>query len=222
MKKLVLLLAATFALAACDQKGSTNSTKDRARAEEEAGRESEERVLAERAQKMEAELSGLHHYYDALEGQFIAAFKIGDRNYQLQLAYQKTIPAFQGGRLRQLSEIEAEKNSLALRLTANQWEEMNGRIVEGSNVQCEASQIKFQNTETGKLTAVAACKFASNVYTVMFSEEGVSIKDQEERAKVLADRINKKELHKVDVLAGEVRYAGQPQNPIRFTARRAK
>lgn len=220
MKVRLLLVSAALMLAACDQKGSPDSTKERARAEEDAGRESEEQVLSQRAQKMEAELKGLHHYYGALEGSFIADFSMRGRSYKLQLVYQRTIPAFEGGRVRQLSEIEAEKNSLALRVTANQWEEVNNRIVEGSNVQCEATQVKFQNLESGKLTAVAACKFSSNTYTVMFSEEGVAVAELEQRAKDLADRVKKKELSKVDTLAGEVRYASQPSNPIRFTARR--
>ena len=236
MKRYFLVMA-LLAITGCDKKSSTDGTKERVRAEQEAMREgekdrakkeqeavreSEAKVQAEKAEKMETELTLWHHYYSALEGQYMATFQSGGRTYKLQLFYIKNLPPFQGGRVRQLSEIENDKLNLAFQVKANQWEVEDGKIVPGTNVPCEASPIKFQNMDAGALIATLACKFSSNSYSILFSEEGVAASEIVNKAKSLANLVNRNELHKIEIVVGEVRYANDPQNPVLFNAKRVK
>ena len=194
--------------------------KERSRKEQEAARESENKAQAEKAQKMEAELAAWHNYYSALEGQFTAEVLLEGRSYRLQFIFLKSIPAFSGGRVRQLSEIETDKNNLNFQVTVNHWEENNDKVVEGSNVRCDGNQIKFQSMDSGSLIVSAACKYAVNTYAILFSQSGLSTEKVETVAKNVAGKINKNELQKVDWIVGEIRLSSNPKHGIPFRAKR--
>lgn len=196
--KYLLMLVLAAGLSACDQKGSMDSTKDRARAEEEAGREVDLKNQAQKAQKMEADLADRHYFYGALEGEYEGSLTVGSDTYNIKVTLARSLPPYTGSRVRELSEIESDLNNLFFHMQVVQWHPDD----QASAVGCRISGIR-PNLADGAL--FAASSDCPNFYTVLISEGGNQVSSGKvEKAKSLAQKISNKEVSSVAVLVGAV------------------
>lgn len=198
MLKILCLFVLSIGLLACDQKSSIDSTKERARAEGEAGGEVERKNLAERAQKMEADLALRHYYYNAVEGEYEGTVKVGSESYKMKLTFARSIPPYMGNRVRELGEIEADLNNLYFNVQAVQWHPSSTSSATG----CRISGIR-PNMSDG--TLFAASSDCQNLYTVMLSETGTSpSRGRGENAKSMAAKVQAMKLSQVEYLVGDI------------------
>lgn len=198
MTRYFILFGLVTGLLACDQKGSIESTKERAKAEEEANRDVENKNLAEKAQKMEADLALRHYYYSAIEGEYQGTVRIGTESYNLKMTLSRSIPPYIGSRVRELGEIEADLNNLYFNIQAVQWHPSG----EETSVGCPSTGIR-PNMNDGTLFAFS--NDCQSLYTVMLSPTAnQTAKTRNEQAKALAAKIQKMSLSEVEFLVGTI------------------
>lgn len=198
MKARILFLAAALMLAACDQKGSTDSTKDRARAEQEAGTDVDNRNLASKAEAMEKELSKRHSFYSALQGQYEGTVKVGDQSFGIKITLAKSLAPYLGDRTRQLTEIESDLTNLFFHAQVVQWHPADPSTAVG----CRVNQIR-PDMLNGTLTI--ASNECPNLYKIYLAEgDARPLEAKEQKAAALATKIRKKELEQVNNLVGVI------------------
>lgn len=196
--KHIFLLVLSIGLMACDQKGSTDATKQRATAEGEAERDVQAKALAEKATKMEADLANKHSFYSATEGEYEGTLKVDTDTYKIKFTLVRSIPPFTGNRVRELSEIENDLNNLYYHMQIVQWHPSD----ETSAVGCRISGIK-PNMNDGTISVAAAD--CPNLYSVFISEGGAqALTDKAVNAKSLAKKISDKQTSEVNYLVGTV------------------
>ena len=226
--KFLVLLVLVAGLSACDKKGTYDDAKDRARAEEEARNESAKeraraeeearnesakerakaeeeasrdvnsKAQAEKAAKMEAELTMRHRYYNALEGEYEGTLNADGDGYQIKFTFARSLPPYTGTRVRELSEIESDLNNLYFHIQVVQWHSADS----ASAVGCRFSELK-PNFDRGSL--VAASSECPNLYSILISEGGGQAFTQKEtKAKNLARKIKGQQVDLVKVLVGTV------------------
>lgn len=198
MRTLLTLLLG-LSLIACDKKGSVDSTKERARAEEEANGEVQRKILAEKAKKMEDDLAVRHFFYQAMSGKYEGDLVTNDGNLKIRITLAPSIPPYFGDRVRELSEIESDLNNLYFHAQIVQWHPDS----QMSAVGCRITGLK-PNIETGLLTI--ASTDCPNLYLVYIGDESSGKKtiDIEKRAAELAGVIYNEQLNKVPRLIGSV------------------
>lgn len=198
MKTIILILTAVFVLAACDQKSSTDSTKDRAAAEQEGANKVENDNLAKKAQKMESDLSDRHFFYGAIEGQYQGTVQVGNQPYNIKFNFVRSLPAYVGDRVRQLSEIENDLNNLYFYIQVVQWHADDP----SSAVGCRVGQIR-PDMQRGTMTIASAD--CPNLYTVLLSDlVRERISGVYEKAGNTANKIRQREIAQVEALVGSV------------------
>lgn len=192
-----LVIAALF-LTACDQKGSVESTKERAKAQEEAGGQVQNEIQAKKAQLMEADLANRHAFYGALEGNYEGTLAVAKEVYNIKFTLIRNIPPFSGSRVRQLSEIENDLNNLYFHIQVVQWHPADP----SSAVGCRVTGIK-PNMDSGTLNIASVD--CPNLYSILLSENGQSlvVKDSEKSAQV-ASKVKNRSLNSVPFLIGTV------------------
>ena len=197
--RILLLTLLGLSLIACDKKGSVDSTKERARAEEEANGEVQRKILAEKAKKMEEDLAVRHLFYQAMSGKYEGELVTNDENLRIRITLAPSIPPYFGDRVRELSEIEADLSNLYFHAQVVQWHPKS----EMSAVGCRISNLR-PNIETGLLTI--ASTDCPNLYQVYVGDEssGKSYGDIEKRARELAKDVYTEQLAKVPRLIGVV------------------
>lgn len=197
--RIFLTLLLGFSLLACDKKGSVDSTKERARAEEEANGEVQRKILAEKAKKMEDDLAIRHFFYQAMSGKYEGDLVTNDGNLRIRITLAPSIPPYFGDRVRELSEIEADLNNLYFHAQIVQWHPDS----QMSAVGCRISGLK-PNMESGLL--MIASTDCPNLYLVYVGDDksGKSAKDIERRAVEVANAIYTEQLDKVPRLIGAV------------------
>lgn len=214
MKARLLFLAAALTLAACDQKGSTDSTKERAGAEQEAARDVENRNLAAKAERMERDLAHRHFFYSALEGRYDGSVKVGNRTFAIRITLSKSLAPYAGDRVRQLSEIESELNNLFFHAQVIQWNPADPNTAFG----CRVSQLRPDMTKGIVKIESAEC---TNRYEIYLGDgEADSFEQRRPRAARLAGLIRSKEVDQVNHLIGTIQPTTIPQT-YTFTAKRA-
>lgn len=220
--KNIFLAMMVLAAVACD-KPSSEGTKDRARVENEAAREVENKANADKAKAMETQLSAQHNYYKALEGQFTGTFTISGNSYKVLFTFARSIPEFDGSRVRQLSEIETDINNLRLRTKAVQWLATDPL----TSVTCLNQEVKLTSVTSGVLQIEMTCPASTTAYTIYFAEPTdkapVSGEDQAiatVHAQKIATKVNEKQLAKVEAIVGQIIFANNPANARGFTAKR--
>ncbi len=135
MKYFIYLVAALM-VSACGVTGTPeDSTKVRARAEEEAGTEVQNKNNAQKAARMEVELSNWHNYYKAITGTYEGDISTDTGPYKIRVTFVPSILPYSGKRVRELSEIESDINNLFFFVDVVQW----NPSVEGSGVPCSAT-----------------------------------------------------------------------------------
>lgn len=220
--KNMLLAILMITSVACD-KPSSDGTKDRARQEQEAARDVENKANADKAKQMEAQLSMFHNYYASIEGEYTGTFSINGRAYEIAFTFARTIPEFDGSRVRQLSEIEADINNLRLRSKAMQWLSSDPM----TSVTCLNSEVKLTNFTSGVMQIEMTCPASTTGYRIYFSEVGAKFPTTEAekanataQAQQLATNVNTKQLAKIEALVGHIAFANNPANARGFTAKR--
>lgn len=196
--KYVFLFVLVIGLAACDQKGTTDAAKERATAEGEAERDVQAKALAEKAMKMEVDLSNKHYFYSAVEGEYEGTLKVGADTYKIKFTLVRSLPPFTGNRVRELSEIENDLNNLYFHMQVVQWHPSD----EASAVGCRIGGIR-PNLDEGTLSAAASD--CPNLYSLFISEGGAqALTDKAAKAKNLAKQITSKQVSEVSYLVGTV------------------
>lgn len=197
--KLHLLLSTGLlvVLLGCDQKGTVNSTKERATAEQEANNDVENRNLAEKAGKMESELADKHYFYTAMAGQYQGSVRVGTDNYHIKFNIVVSIPPYAGNRVRQLSEIENDLNNLFFHIQVVQWHPDDKATAVG----CRVSEVR-PNIQTG-MTSISSSD-CPNLYTIYLSELQSPTVKWSDRASRVANKINGKEIKLVEALVGNL------------------
>lgn len=114
-----ILILAAMALIGCDNKRSSTGAREKAKAEYEIGQELERQRQRQKAEAMEADLVRRKRLYERMNAEFegevnVRLFDDDDRLYPvtLQLIVNPQIPPESSGRLRELTEIEADLASL--------------------------------------------------------------------------------------------------------------
>lgn len=197
--KILLTLLLGLGLVACDKKGNVDSTKERARAEEEANGEVQRKILAEKAKRMEDDLARRHFFYQAMSGKYEGDLVTNEGNLRIRITLAPSIPPYFGDRVRELSEIEADLNNLYFHAQIIQWHPQSDM----SAVGCRISGLK-PNMETGLLTV--ASTDCPNLYLIYIGDENSGKKaiDIERRAVELAGAVYTEQIDKVPRLIGAV------------------
>lgn len=112
--------------------------------------------LEAKASKMEADLALRHAYYQALEGSFEGELTTEKAQYKIRVSFASSIPPYRGTRTRQLEEISADLNALALHVQVLQWNPANqlsavGCTVEGIRPDISRGEIVIASTSCANL-----------------------------------------------------------------------
>lgn len=198
MKTFIFIITTAFLMLGCDQRGSVDSTKERAKAEQEAGNDVENKNLAQKAQKMESDLADRHYFYSAVEGQYQGTVDVNGIAFNIKLNIVKSLPIYPGDRVRQLSEIENDLNNLYFHVQIIQWsaEDLN------TAVGCRVSQIRPDMVKGALVIASSEC---ANLYTISLSDlVSERMGGVHEKAKNVAEKIRQKQIALVDSLVGTI------------------
>ncbi len=198
MKYFIMLLAISVGLVACDQKGSTDSTKERAAAEQEGANKVDNENLAKKAEKMEKDLADRHRFYQSIEGEYEGTLRVDTTSYKIKFTFARSIPAYTGNRVRQLSEIENDLNNLYFHMQVVQWHPDDSSTAVG----CRVAGIR-PDMDAGTLTV--ASSDCPNLYSVFLSQGGNNaFTGKAEKAKAVAEKIKNFQLKDVPYLIGSV------------------
>lgn len=186
--KFFLMLILCWGIAACDQKSSTDGTRERATAEEEANTKVANENLAKKAEKMEKDLAARHRFYSSLQGNYEGALQVNNEIYKISFTFVPSIPPYTGDRVRQLSEIENELNNLYFDIDVSQWHSSDEQIV----VKCPVSRIR-PNMDRGTIFILSTeCR---NLYKISLSEDGIDVSEKNtEKAEAVARKIKDQQL----------------------------
>ncbi|GIL17065.1 MAG: hypothetical protein BroJett040_08160 [Oligoflexia bacterium] len=213
--KIIITSLCLAALIGCDQKGTTDSTRERAKAEQEANNDVENLNLAQKARKMESDLSDRHYFYSALEGQYLGKVKVENEFYNIKFNLVKSLPQYKGDRVRQLSEIENDLNNLFFHIQVIQWHPADM----ASAVGCRVSQIRPDMANGVLAIASSECV---NLYTINLSDLLADINsDLNEKARSVAEKLINKEISRVEALVGNVQPSTNA-NTYQFSVQRVK
>lgn len=197
---------------ACDKTSSPEKAKARAAAEGEAQKEVENKNLSQKSQAMESELASRNKFYSALEGEYEGTIKISNQSYKIKLIFARSIPAYNGERTRQLSEIETELNSLYFNTKIVQWHPADL----SSAVGCQITGSR-PNMETGIMTLSST--ECSNFYQIYFSEnqpddKALSQQQTMDQAKIISYKVKNGSLDSIPFIMGQIQPAN---NAIKYT-----
>lgn len=176
MKNAILFTMSLALLTACGatEDEAAKKTKERAAAEAAGTIDAEKKNQAEKAAQMEQDLAARHAYYRSMTGEFAGELTTSRAVRNISFNIFPSIPPYTGGRVRQLSEIEADLNNLFLFVQVKQWPK-------GSNntVSCRIGGIR-PNLSSGQISL--ASTECANVYQVFLADEGT------ENLRLTADR----------------------------------
>ena len=196
--RLLLSLFFIVGLAACDQKSSTDSTKERAAAEQEGASKVENDNLAKKAAAMEQDLAKRHNFYASIEGEYEGSMRVDHVTFKIKFTFARGIPPYTDSRVRQLSEIENDLNNLFFYMQVVQWHPDDQPTAVG----CRISGLK-PNMDDG--TIAVASTDCPNLYTIFLSEGGsTAFTDKVTKAKTVAQKVKSLTLKDVPFLLGTV------------------
>jgi hypothetical protein len=208
----LLIMNLLFTIIACDKTSSPESAKARAAAEGEAQKDVENKNLSQKSQAMEAELAAKNKFYSALEGEYEGIIKISNQSYKIKLIFARSIPAYNGNRTRQLSEIEVELNNLYFNTKIVQWHPADL----SSAVGCQVTDSR-PNMEMGVMTLSSST--CSNFYQIYFSEnqpDDKTLSQQQviDQAKIVSYKVKSGSLESIPFIMGQIQPAN---NAIKYT-----
>ena len=147
---------------------------------------------------METDLSSRHAFYSAIEGEYSGSLTAGEETYNIKFTFARSLPPYEGARVRQLSEIENDLNNLFFHMQIVQWHPSDT----ASAVGCRVSGIRPNMTDG---TLVVASSDCPNLYNLFLSQEGNDgTPDKAAIAKAIAAQIKAGNLTNVEVLTGSV------------------
>lgn len=196
--KYLFMLMVILGLVACDKAGSIDGTKERAAAESQAGTEADNQNQANKAERMEADLTTRHQVYAALEGVYEGTLVADSETYNIKMTLSRSIQPYTGDRVRQLSEIEADINNLYFYIQVLQWHPQDSATAVG----CRVSGIR-PNILDGTITiATSECPNLYSIYSSDAKQEA-SV-DRATLAKQLVEQVKQGVLADVPNLVGTI------------------
>ena len=193
--KLMIAGLGILIFSGCAEKDGKDQLKERAQIEQEQQTRVERQKVEERAQKMESELAERHYFYSAMEGRFAGTVKINSETYNIRFTFARSIPAYVGARIREVSEIENDLNNLFFYIQIVQWH----TDYASSAVGCNVAAVR-PNMGGGQL--VVASADCPNLYSIRLSSNQSSSDPQ--NSTDLALKIKNKDVAKVEYLSGFV------------------
>lgn len=197
----ILLIGALLALSACGVNGSSDeSTKTRAKAEEEAVTDVQNKNNAQKAARMERELMARHSYYQAIAGKYEGDIATNAGTYKMRITLVPSILPYRGERVRELSEIETDLNNLYFYVQVVQWHPNS----EATAVGCRISGIRPNMNEGYMVVGSSEC---SNLYQVFLSDGGRDANRRgspEDIAKSISNQIQNGHMTRVNRLTGSI------------------
>lgn len=202
-------------IVACDQKSTTENTKQRATAEEDARKKVENDNLAKKAEQMEKDLAERHYFYSAIEGEYQGTVKVNKDLYSIKLNFTRSIPPYTGDRTRQLSEIENDLNNLFFNIQVVQWHPSDVATAVG----CRVSGMK-PNMINGSL--IVTSSDCPNLYSIYLAEDFErALKDQKNEAKQIAEKLKQHQIQLVPLLTGTIQPSSHASQ-YSFTVKKMK
>jgi hypothetical protein len=195
MKKIITLMALSVILAACDQKGSTSDTKDRARAEGEAETEVNNNNTDRRALKMEADLQKRYRFYKGVSGDFESSFKIKETTYKGKITFSPTIHILESERVRTVEEIQDDLNNLFLNAQVYIWTEDFGIIG------CVFERVRA-DINTGVIQLFSS--ECTNSLEIRLTTKNTKAKDRKDTSELLAQSLVSGAQESIEYLHAEV------------------
>jgi len=194
---LTVFFLSSAIFAGCAQQDEKKFT-DRAEAEGRGANKAGQDLLNEKAREMEADLTNRQSFYGAIEGQYQGTTRVGEQTFNIKLTFARSVPPYFGSRVRQLSEIEADLNSLSFYVQVVQWhpEDMS------SAVGCRVSQIR-PDMQKGEM--VISSPDCPNLYSVFLSDLLTENRGTpQEKARGVAEKLRNYEIQNVDSLIGSI------------------
>lgn len=188
---------------------SLSCSKNNDRLKEKAALESESATisqvsvenanLARKAEIMELDLAKRHLFYQALKGVYEGNIQTNLGNFSIRVTLTPSLPPTHVTRTRQLEEIAADLNALAVNAQVIQWDPNNPN----SAVGCRMSDIKADFARGELAISTESCP---NLYLISLTERGFSASSAEnaETSARIADQVLNGDLTEVDSIAGKV------------------
>jgi len=192
--KYVFISIIALGLMACDKPSSTDTTKERAAAEQEGANKVENDNLAKKAEIMESDLASRHLFYNSIEGEYAGSLAVDDEAYNISFTFTRSLPPYQGNRVRQLSEIENDLNNLFFNVQISQWHPSD----ETAAFICSVSGIRPNMTDGTLVVISTECR---NLYN-LFLSEGNKAPNKGLLAKSIASQVKSGNLANVEFLTG--------------------
>lgn len=201
MKYLGLYAVIALLLAGCGMAGNgSDSTKQRAKAEQEASTDVQNKNQAQKAARMEEELKRKHMYYGAVAGTYEGEMVTNDGNFMVRITLVPSLYAYTGTRTREIGEIESDLINLVLNGKIIQWHPDSAN----SGVPCSVSGIR-PNMDAGYITVVSnECRNLYQIYLADASAHNSSDNPpgDGELAKSISNQIQAGHISKVTRLRG--------------------
>lgn len=198
--KVVSAVLLGTALSGCMQ--GNERLVEKAQIEGKAGSEAaisaENDNLAAKARAMEADLTRLQRFYQAVKGTFEGTLDTENGSYKVKIVLVPSLPPYTTDRVRQLDEIVSDLNNLHLKVQIVQWHPSNPL----SAVGCRVENIK-PDTVNGEITI--ASENCPNLYALTIAADGVSSPtDSSTDAESLAQAVLTGSVGNVNSIQGEV------------------
>lgn len=199
MKHLGLYAVIALLLAGCGMAGNgSDSTKLRAKAEQEASTDVQNKNQAQKAARMEADLKRKHAYYGAVAGTYEGEMATNDGQFRVRITLVPSLYAYTGTRTREIAEIESDLINLVLNGKIIQWHPDSAN----SGVPCSVSGIR-PNMDAGYITVVSnECRNLYQIYLADAATQKTEDAGDGELAKSISNQIQDGTITKVTRLRG--------------------
>jgi len=201
MKKTLFLLILSSTLIACSK--NDDRLKEKAALESESSTTSSVRVenenMAQKAEKMEADLAKRHRFYQAIKGIYQGDIKTNIGTFNIRITLTPSLAPVPVTRVRQLEEIAADLTSLSLNAQVIQWDPNNTN----SAVGCRMSGVKPDIIKGELAISTESCP---NLYLIKITERefnGTSSENSDVATRV-ASEVLRGDISQVDSLNGQV------------------
>lgn len=201
MKNTLCLMLVLSSLIACSK--NDDRLKEKAALESESSTASQLKVenqnLAEKAQKMELDLTKRHRFYQSVKGTYEGDIKTNLGTFNIRITLTPSLSPIPLSRVRQLEEISSDLNSLSLNAQIVQWDPNNSN----SAVGCRMSGIKPDIIKGEIAVSTESCP---NLYLIKITERGFTASSAENSAVAVrvANEVLNGDIVEVDSLSGQV------------------
>lgn len=201
MKNFIWTLAFLSVLGACSK--NDDRMKEKAALESESSTTSQVRVendnLAQKAEKMEKDLSSRHRFYQAAKGSYEGDISTNIGNFKIRITFTPSLSPIPVSRIRQLEEISSDLNNLSMSAQIIQWDPNNAN----SAVGCRMSGIKADIIKGELAVSTESCP---NLYRVKVTERGFfsTQAENEQTAIRISSQVVEGYLHEIDSISGTV------------------